>query len=91
MVDLMEALVRMYVEDKENELIFNDEEISMELPQNEVVLNTSRRIELAEFQRPRIFLAFFVDVYRVLLDTTSSCKDSGRLIQTVLLNILITI
>nr|CDS29303.2 miz zinc finger family protein [Hymenolepis microstoma] len=78
MVDFMDALLQLYVEDKENELIFVDEEISMEVPENVPPLSTSRRIELAEFERPRIFLAFFVDVYRVLLDVTRTCKSSAQ-------------
>ncbi|KAM3186573.1 hypothetical protein ACTXT7_004041 [Hymenolepis weldensis] len=78
MVDFMEALLRIYVEDNENELVFDDEEISLEPSEKVTSLNTSRRIELAEFQRPRIFLAFFVDVYRVLLDIAKSCKNNGQ-------------
>lgn len=81
MVDFMEALLRIYVEDNENELVFDDEEISMEPSEKVTSLSSSRRIKLAEFQRPRIFLAFFVDVYRVLLDITKSCKNNGTLMQ----------
>ncbi|KAM7534697.1 hypothetical protein Aperf_G00000105858 [Anoplocephala perfoliata] len=78
MVELMEALLLVYVEDDQKELILDDEEISMDSSLNVKALNSAERIEFAEFQRPRAFLAFFVDVYRALLETTNFCTEKSR-------------
>lgn len=78
MVELLEVLLLMYVQDNQNELILDDEEISLDSFLNVQALSPAERIEIAEFQRPRLFLAFFVDVYRTLLEATNFCKEKSK-------------
>lgn len=78
MESVMEGLLLTYVQDENTELLLDDKEFAMEPLSNTSTWDPAKRIRFAEFQRPRSLLAFFVDIYRVCVELTASCRNSSK-------------
>ncbi|VDK22926.1 unnamed protein product [Taenia asiatica] len=74
----MEGLLLTYVQDENTELLLDDKEFAMEPLATTSTWDAAKRIRFAEFQRPRSLLAFFVDIYRVCVELTASCRNSSE-------------
>ncbi|KAH9279510.1 E3 SUMO-protein ligase pli1 [Echinococcus granulosus] len=73
----MEGLLLTYVQDNNTNILLEDEELSLEPLSNTSTLGPAQRIRFAEFQRPRSLLAFFIDIYRVCVELTASCRHAS--------------
>ncbi|BHF83564.1 hypothetical protein SprV_0902670700 [Sparganum proliferum] len=80
---LADDLLQKYVRDVNTPVFLNDEDRLLEEPGRRKNVSKSeftpeQVIAYTELQRPRYFLAFFVDIYRIAYHLTSRCKNSAQ-------------
>ncbi|VDL93997.1 unnamed protein product [Schistocephalus solidus] len=75
-------LLHKYVKDVATPAFLNDDDLSLDAPVRRTKVEKGeftleQIITYSELQRPRYFLAFFVDIYRIAFHLNSLCKKSA--------------
>ncbi len=76
---MADALLQRYVDEYNEDILFDDWELTtLGEPMNLTNMAAPERVTYAELQRPRVLLAFFVDIYRISMELASGCRKSGK-------------
>ncbi len=76
---MADAHLQRYVDEHNEDILFDDWELTtLGEPMNLTNMTAPERITYAELQRPRVLLAFFVDIYRIAMELASGCRKSGK-------------
>ncbi len=76
---MADALLQRYMDEHNEDILFDDWELTtLGEPMNLTNMTAPERITYAELQRPRVLLAFFVDIYRIAMELASSCRKSSK-------------
>lgn len=79
----MRVLLQLYAMDNVNDTILEDQEMLVPIYIADELREADEVIRLAELQRPRVYLSFFIDVYRVAIELTELCKGQFCYGQTI--------